>query len=371
MAFGSQSPKGIASANAKCQRSTIDAKEAGSAPFMAGRRHHHIWQMLQRGFASREHGEHHVWVYRKDCAAKRTVTRKFGQDSYFYGPEGSAADLNITDFENRVQSHIQDARAAEDGTKVDSDIWAAIVSHLEMRSLFMREIMSQIPERFAKAIAGYLQSPEIREQIMTAYLRNPENVETLASEIGLPAEQISLFLDAPGALPALIAGGANDLADNALPFLSFLQEILPKKMKQTHNQALERDFAFSERADSHALLKYTVRQYDDGPLILPDTTLAFFSRKGCRPTWRRDDRIDAVVVPISTSTAVVGCVHGNFVRDAETIRRALASCAYQAFLAKDLTEANSRLSRRISTNARLYSDVEYRRATSLEHFLKL
>lgn len=338
---------------------------------MAGKRHHHIWQMLQRGFAWKEHGEHHVWVYRKDAAAKRTVTRKFGQDSYFYGPEGSTADANITDFENRVQSHIQDARAAEDGTKVDSDIWATIVSHLEMRSLFMREEMSQIPERFAKAIAGYLQSPEIRKQMITAYLENPENVETLASETGLPAEQLSLLLDAPGALPALISGGANDLADNTLPFLNYLREILPEKMKQVHNQALERDFAFSERANSHARLKYTVRRYDDGQLILPDTTLAFFSKKGCRPTSRHDDRIDAVVVPISISAAVIGSVHGSFVRDAETIRRALASCAYQAFLAKDLTEANSRLSQRISTNARLYSDAEYRRATSLEHFLKL
>lgn len=327
--------------------------------------------MLQRGFAWEQHGEHQVWVYRKDSAAKQTVTRKFGQVSYFYGPEGSAADTNITEFEGRVQSHILDARTAEDGTSVDSDVWAAIVSHLEMRSLFLREEMSRVPEHLAKAIAGYLQSPDIREQMIDAYLRNPENVEALASEVGLPAEQVSLFLDAPGALPALIPGVASDLASHALPVLDYLQQALPEIGKHAHNRALERDFALSERTKSHARLKFVVHQYKDAQLILPDTTLAFFSKKGCRPISNQDDQIEAVVIPISSTCAVIGSADGKFLRDAKTTRRALASCAYQTFLAKERTDANSGLSRRISTNARLYSEVELKRTTALDRFLEL
>lgn len=119
--------------------------------------------------------------------------------------------------------------------------------------------------------------------MMAAHLRKPENLETIATEIGLPAEQIALFLDAPGVFPALISGAANDLAAYALPVLNALQDVLPEKMKQAHNRSLERDFALSERTKSHARLKFVVHQYKDAQLILPDTTLAFFSKKGCRP----------------------------------------------------------------------------------------
>lgn len=77
---------------------------------MSGKKQHHIWQMIQRGFSWRERGDDHIWVYTKEAAPRQTVTRKYGQEKSFYGDENSIADINITNFENQTQELIRKRR---------------------------------------------------------------------------------------------------------------------------------------------------------------------------------------------------------------------------------------------------------------------
>jgi hypothetical protein len=126
--------------------------------WMAGKHQHHIWQLLQRGFSQRSFGDDHIWVYEQNTSPRKTVTRLFGEEKFFYGKENSKADKNISDFENSVQGAIQDARAADNGTELDHEIFAAIISHLEMRSSFLRTSLSHIGERLIGALKKYLSS---------------------------------------------------------------------------------------------------------------------------------------------------------------------------------------------------------------------
>ena len=64
---------------------------------MAGKEHHHVWRMLQRGFGEKRGKDHHIWVYSKDEKPKQKGTGNFGVEKYFYGPEGSETDQKITD----------------------------------------------------------------------------------------------------------------------------------------------------------------------------------------------------------------------------------------------------------------------------------
>ncbi len=145
---------------------------------MAGNRQHHVWQLLQRGFGEKRGKDHHIWVYKKGIAPQQTVTRLFGFEKHFYGEEGSLADEVITDFENRMQSEVQEFRKLPHGSKLDSSTVASLIGHLETRSLFLRRDSSI---RLQKAVDGWVDSSKNVTKIrkaMIAYLEeNPEEVD--------------------------------------------------------------------------------------------------------------------------------------------------------------------------------------------------
>ena len=125
---------------------------------MAGKEQHHVWRMLQRGFGEKRGKDHHIWVYRKGTKPSRKGTRNFGVDRFFYGPEGSETDKSITNFENSVQSSIQDARKLDDGAELSASFVAPLIAHLEVRSNFLRSELSNLTERMQAALTDHLSS---------------------------------------------------------------------------------------------------------------------------------------------------------------------------------------------------------------------
>lgn len=340
---------------------------------MAGKRQHHVWQMLQKGFSWQEHGDHHVWVYRNSSEPKQTVTRKFGRVNSFYGPEGSAADTNITEFENSVQGFIQEVRGAYSGQEIDCDTSAAIVSHLEMRSLFLRDELSRVGERIMSTLRSYLTSERHAATLMSAFVKNhPEMIDEALVKAGIPAEMHSLARHVVTQnLPKAIGNGVDEMAVIAEMLFAPLLEVMADTAKNAHNQTLERNFAEAERTNAHRSMRYYVYRDDDGQLILPDTSLAFFKKNGCAPVSQKGDKIEGVIVPISRHVAIIGKAAPEFTRDGETIRKVLASCSYEAFLAAERSEDLRKLASRISRNAHLISEIEFKRIIRFRDLLDL
>lgn len=323
--------------------------------------------MLQRGFAAQEGRQHYTFAYGKSGIPERKNTKKFGSEEFFYGPEGSAADENITTFELKMERHIQTLRREKDGYQADSHIMAAFVSHLEMRSLFLRSELIRVSDEMLVALQHHLSSPAKTSRLMSTYLKNhPELVAKEIDKLNLSPEGRALAEGyAESKLPSLIEQAAPGLARQAAAVFGAMGPAMIKAAKNGHIKALESDFFSSERVDIHKQWSFFVKRYDNERLILPDTALAFLGKNECAPFSQKGSNFSEVVVPISDQVAVVGTSKGPIHRSVDAINRVLASCSYQGFAARHDDYALRKLSRRIGKNAELISKGQLRRIFSL------
>ena len=325
---------------------------------MAGSRHHHVWQILQRGFGTKRGKDHHIWVYRKNQPPEQTVTRLFGMEKHFYGPEGSEADINITKYENENQSTIQEVRLLPDGAGVDAEFAATLIGHLEIRSAFLREEASKIFRKGISGLSKTLTSPEILRKMMRKYLKeNPEQVDKLLAEQFIPAndrDQAKRLME-----EALNHVHSETLLQSIAPGLSILEnfsELLPSLAKDAHNKVLADSASGHSRLDLYRNFKYRVFRSEAGGFILPDTTICFAKHGGAAPFSQKDDQLEAVALPLSSSVAIVGSPTGVQPFSLKTLNRLLAACSFRSFIALQNDASFRALQGRIGKYAKLIKD---------------
>lgn len=329
---------------------------------MAGIKQHHVWQMLQRGFGEKRGKDHHVWVYRKGEPAKQTVTRLFGVEKHFYGAEGSEADDNITKYENDSHGTIQEIRTLQNGAEVESEFAATLITHLEIRTSFLRE---QLSTTFQKAIGGLIEqfnSPEILKSMMITHLKdNPDELEKLLGKAFIPPAQRTGFTQLSH---QIIENMSDEEALKSMGYvLSQIDEArtqLPIFAKEGHNKTLVSGASNQGRTEAHLDRKYFVFRPESGSLILPDTTLAFVKKHGASPLSQKKDYIEAVILPISANVAIIGTPNGKFNYPLKTINRILAGCSFEAFLAHEKSIKFQSMTGRIGKFAQLINDREIR-----------
>jgi hypothetical protein len=328
---------------------------------VAGKKQHHVWQFIQRGFGELEYGDHHLWVFEKGVSPRKTATKKYGFEDYFYGEENSAADKNITVFEARNVEYLRSARKSANLVQLDSNLIAPVISHFEMRSAFLRFELSRVIERIVENLKIQMRDPQFLLKHVDNYLRNKP--EILANEINKLGESSSMNAAlselAYSRLPYLleqrvdgIPGGTDGLFEPLLPLIA-------KMAKEAHIKSLEGSFSEIERTKNHAKQSYFVLQYPkEQPLILPDTGIAFATKSTIRPISFKDDQVDFTLLPISSETLIVGCKKAWSHRSYETIISILASCSYKSFVAKHQTKSINGVANKIGRCALLMQDHE-------------
>lgn len=327
---------------------------------MAGKRQHHIWQMLQRGFSWPENGDNHIWVYSKGQPARRTVTRKHGQQSYFYGEVGSLADKNITDFENEIQGFVNEVRSMPDGAVIDSSKVAPLIAHLEMRSSFVRGEVARLGGAAVEFLDNHLKSDANILKFMTIYLRqNPEVFDGPLNDLNIPLSLQADFKD-------MILKNCSEFLKPGLPVLSasfrefseLILQRIPEISKEAHLKTLLADFSEVERVHLHSMAEFRVVEDNEGRFILPDTCLAFFMKKGCRPFIDKDSSPEGVIAPISANKSIVGSYSKHFSRDMRTMINALAGCSSETFISPLNNHFLHKVSGRIGRNAEIISQSD-------------
>lgn len=325
---------------------------------MAGSRQHHIWQMLQRGFGTKRGKDHHVWIYEKDQPPKQTVTRLHGREKYFYGPEGSDADTNITNYENEIQSTIQDVRQLANGADVDAEFSATLIAHLEMRSAFLREEVSVSFQKGITALSNALASPSALRRAMHTYLNaNPEKVDDLLGQKFVPNSDrdrvIRLIKEALNHVPgeALL-----EAIGPLVPQIELLSNSIPRVAKDAQNKVLAESASSHDRMGLYRDFTYRVFRPVGGQFILPDTTVCFTKRGGAAPFAQKTDELEAVALPLSSSVAIVGCRSGEPPFSLKTLNRLLAACSFKSFIAREDNETFRGLRGRIGKYAKLIDD---------------
>ena len=314
--------------------------------------------MLQRGFGTKRGKDHHVWIYGKDQPPKQTVTRLFGMEKHFYGPEGSGADTNITTYENESQNTTQEVRQLPNGADVDAEFSATLISHLEIRSIFLREETSTSFQKGMAGLTSSLTSPTALRRAMHRYLKdNPEMVDGFLGQQLVPIsdrDQARLLMEE--ALNHLPEDALLEAIGPAVSQIEMLSELIPGVAKDAQNKVLAESASGHSRMDLYRDFKFRVFRPGDGKLILPDTTVCFTKRRGAAPFAQKGDEIEAVALPLSSSVAIVGCRSGESPFSLKTLNRLLAACSFKSFIASEDNKTFRALRRRIGKYAKLIDD---------------
>ncbi|MDF1854299.1 hypothetical protein [Pseudooceanicola sp.] len=338
---------------------------------MAGRKNHHVWRMLQRGFGEKRGKDHHIWIYRKGEKPSPKGTGNFGVDRFFYGPEGSETDKRITEFENSVQSDIQDARKLENGAELDAAFVAPLIAHLEIRSNFLRSELSNMTERMFMALDEHFSSTTKVQAMMKNYLgKNPKKVDAFLGKNFVPVDQrdyVSELFDTY--IDNLPPNTASDLFDGKIDEIFNMAQLVPDGIKEAHNKAILSIEPNSPRIKALEEFTYTVYRPHSGQLVLPDTCVAFIGPKNVAPFTQPKDDMQTVIIPISAEVAIFGKKGKQRPMELKTINRLLAGCAYDAFIAKIDDPKLATLAGRIGKYAKVMSDKEVRELFSFERML--
>jgi hypothetical protein len=327
---------------------------------LAGIKQHHVWQILQRGFGEKLGKDHHIWVYRKGKPAEKTVTRLFGFEKRFYGEEGSQADVNITKYESDNQSTIQEIRKLRNGADVDPEFAATLISHLEIRTSFLRDSFSTMTQKIVGGLVDRFMSPETLRSMMLAYLKdNPDELDKLLGKAFiLPAQRSDFSQIAYQIVENMSDEEILKSMEHGLGQIGEITTKLPKIAKDGQNKLLAREVSNQSRSELHFDRKYFVYRPEDGSLILPDTTLAFVKKEGASPLSQYQDSIEAVILPIASNAAIIGTVNGKFNYPLKAINRILAGCSFEAFLALEQSASLQGMTGRIGKYAKLLKDSE-------------
>lgn len=339
---------------------------------MAGKEQHHVWRMLQRGFSFTDRGPDQIFVYSRIGQPQQTVTRYVGVEKFFYGDPDSPADKNITDYENSVQSFIQDVRQLPNGSKLASHICGGLVAHLEMRSSFLRTQLNEVASEALTLLKDAFSSPDSFQKMMTQYFSsNTTEIEQKLTKMGLSDADKEFFRSiAPLVLPTVITDGHATVSSPIVGALDEFIQMIPDLTKNAHIQSLVSPFSEVDRAKIHQKLQFIVRKFDSDCLILPDTCLGFLMTGKCAPVSQKGDKIESVIVPVSSTTAIFGSSGLTTELSIETINRVLASCATEFFLANQESATLQRLAARIGRNAVMMPKAEIKKILSLRSILE-
>jgi hypothetical protein len=156
-----------------------------------------------------------------------------------------------------------------------------------------------------------------------------------------------------------------------LPQLRALRGItdqVPSLVKKSHMKSIISGFTEVQRTESHRPFKFQVRKSQEN-LILPDTGIAFLKKKGMTPVSQLNDEITDILMPLSKDTYVHGHLDHYTPRSDRIVRKALASCAFESFVAPDEDADFKSLAGRIGQNAHLISDHELNKMININNLL--
>jgi hypothetical protein len=339
---------------------------------MAGKKQHHVWKALQNGFSWKEHNDDQIWVFRKGENPEQTITKKFGVDKRFYGEPDSESDKNITDFESSIQGFIQETRQLKNGSVLDTESCASLLAHLEMRSQFMRNEMVRLAERAVKFIDDQVASRANFTRILSAYIKkHPEMLDAELEKSGAdPSLWPALKVHFEKELPRVIRASHGEFSAAFEGVFRNALGSMAEIAKSSHNKTLTGNFSEVERTGFHRKLTFTLLEVPSMDLILPDTCVAFFMQSGCRPISSKVDKVESVVMPVSRNRAIIGRKDTTKNWDVPTIKRALASCSFEAFIAPENNKDFQALASRIGKNAQMVRESEVSKIFQVDRLLK-
>lgn len=329
---------------------------------MSGRNQHHFWQVLQRGFGVQRKPDYTtVFVYQKDKPPFPVGTRNFGAERDFFDfRPGSGADDLITKTEHELQGLV---RYLQNGGQVTADHTESIsvlIAHLETRTKFLRQHFAEAVSDLMGELNQWFANPEIFKKMMKKYASdNPEKIDALLAQyVDEPSVRAALANVIIENLDMLGAEIIQSASDDATHLMKAFAENICEIAKQSHITAILSTTSDSVRRDRYLGLNYRMQSGFGGNLICPDTMTSFLTGGKPKPFLDKDDRLEAVLLPLTSDLMLIGETSASVDRTNQSVLRILASTSYTAFIASSDVPDLCRLSSRIGKNAQVLSGAD-------------
>lgn len=314
---------------------------------MAGKRQHYIPQFLQRGFlapGNATDGGGRTWLHLRGRPPRLTGIRDVGVEAHFYSRpshDGTRTlDDLITDIESAFLRDLRYACEAEVERPLDSGRVARLVTHLMLRTAFVRstfnhaalgvvdEIVALVGSQ-ADARAGFrIDDPTLDLASSPLVTASVEAATEAGMEMPLPLKQRVMGYAIRERFDELFSGMDATIA----VFRKLMAEGMAKTSVEAHNKVLSREKQTAWETGLGGLVWQTqsVRQ-----VILPDCiAVAQIDGGDLSPLMMVGlDGLEVCVVPIRADRVMVGRRAGAALPRLDTLNRSLAGCADRFFIA--------------------------------------
>ncbi|MCY3674798.1 MAG: DUF4238 domain-containing protein [Paracoccaceae bacterium] len=332
---------------------------------MAGRKQHFIPQHFQKPFAIKGSKER-IWTYRKgnpkpiptsisDTAAQRDF---YSQPSMENVP---TLDELITRYEQVLHPKVDELRRLVIGDDIPASEVAELVTHLAMRSSYMRDMVKDAASSMAEAIQA-VKSGKVNGQ----KINFPKHYVPLAIENQIIEEfekrKLMELTPVSGQTVAKLLyfglrEGVDDLlTDAARGIFDYFVEELKRESSSISSNAqttiLTDSLAPETRVKRLSELKWTVVEGPDGGAILPDcTSVVFDGEKWTSLFLAGIDEIVAVALPLTPDRIALGLVGGASKIDVTDFNTIAADASHTFFLSSsckpELEQALPKLGRKV------------------------
>lgn len=328
---------------------------------MAGRKHHHVPQFLQRKFGLQGTKATKVVVFRKGQEPFCTNTINYGAERDFYSEgEDFFVDELITDYESDIQAFLNLLVNSDENALLERATIAALISHLEMRSAFLRSQLLELSGVMVDFIEKTFTDRQLLiDMLITSIKDNPTILrDAIVESLGdsAPIDAIEQFVTPQ--LKALIGPEISPFIEGFADTLIMMRTSLKGMVKPSHLKALGSHPDEIARKEFYADLTYTVHSEPVGSFILPDTMVSFATTKRLTPVTQKGDELVELFLPLSSGSLLIGSRKRRTPRKVSEINSILASTSYNSFIAIEDRPEFRKLSGKIGRNAKLISESD-------------
>ena len=332
---------------------------------MAGRKQHFIPQHFQKPFAIKRSKEK-IWLYRKSNPnpIQTSISDTAAQKDFYSKPSKEnipTLDDLITRYEQFLHPKVDKLRRLEIGDDIPAAEVAELVTHLAMRSSYMRDMVKDVASSMAEAIQEVTSGKVNGQKINFPKHHVPPAIENLIIK---EFEKKKLMAKTPVSaqtVAKLTYFVLREIADEFLTdatkgmIADFVEELKRECSSISSNAqttVLTDSLAPEARVKKLSELKWTVVEGPDGGAILPDcTSVVFDGEKWTSLFLAGNEEIVAVALPLTPDRIALGLAVGVSKIDVADFNTIAAHSSYTFFLSSsckpELKQALPKLGRTV------------------------
>ena len=318
---------------------------------LAGRKQHIIPRHFQRPFAQ-SRATDRIWLYRKGLQEPKSVsiTDAAAQRDFYSKPSADGLptlDQLITDYEQSLQKTIDHIRSLDIRDNVPADKIAEVVTHLSVRSQYLRgmaeEAITSMADAFDSAVDGHVGGQEVSFPAHCV----PKALEKIIVEELNRLGFTALTPVSANSIAKLLYFVMRENAHEVLPAARKLIERLTGELAAQSGKISRRvqtsvlTGALAPRARQEVLreLHWTIETGPPRGAILPDCTCIVFDGKRWTSLFLAEsEKVEFVILPISPERLVVGRRSPSSDIDITEFNRFAANVAHTFFLSSERHE---------------------------------